>query len=242
MSEQPHISVIVPVKDEEENVLPMLGEVQVALDKTELKWELIYIDDGSSDETWNRILDAREQDDRVRALRFKTNCGQTTGVVAGVRHARAEICVTLDGDCQNDPEDIPALVAMIGEFDLVIGWRKSRSDSPWRKLQSVVANGFRNFMTGEEVHDIGCAIKAFRRECFLTIPLFEGMHRFFPTLFRYRGYSIGEHVVNHRFRTRGTTKYGMWNRVFRAFKDMLAVRWMRNRMVSYELRDEDTID
>ncbi|MBI3735662.1 glycosyltransferase, partial [Candidatus Sumerlaeota bacterium] len=161
---------------------------------------------------------------------------------AGVRHARGRVCVTLDGDCQNDPADIVKLVKAMEDADMVMGWRKTRNDSAWRRFQSRLANNFRNALTGETVHDIGCAIKAFDRQKMLDVPLFEGMHRFMPTLFRYKGWKVIEVEVNHRARTRGITKYGMWNRAFKALRDLFAVRWMARRMIRYELKSEDTID
>lgn len=242
MSETPELSVIVPVKDEQDNVLPMLEEVQAAAADWPWTWELIYVDDGSGDATWDRIREARAREPRVRAIRFRENCGQTSAVTGGIRHARGRICVTLDGDCQNDPGDIRKLVEAMADADMATGWRKNRRDTTWRRFQSWIANTFRNVMTGESVHDIGCGIRAFDREKMLQVPMFEGMHRFMPTLFRYRNLKVVEVEVNHRLRERGTTKYGMWNRVFRALRDLFAVRWMRWRMIRYRLIDEDTID
>ena len=242
MPETPDLSIVVPVKDEEANVLPMLEEIRAVAARWPERWELVFVDDGSSDATWERIRAARAAEPRVRAVRFARKCGQTTAVLAGVRHARGRLCATLDGDCQNDPADIPKLLAMMDRYDLVIGWRRSRSDSSWRRFQSWFANTFRNFMTGETVHDIGCALKVFDRRMMLETPLFEGMHRFMPTLFRLQGWRVAEAEVNHRPRSRGATKYGMWNRVFRSLRDLFAVRWMARRMIRYRLRDEDTID
>lgn len=241
-TQTPDISIVVPVMNEELNVQPMLEEIQAALRAWPGSWELIYVDDGSTDATWERVKAARAAEPRVRAVRFKKNCGQTSAVTGGVHHARAPICVTLDGDCQNDPADIPKLIEGMKNADMVIGWRRARADSNWRRFQSRFANGFRNFMTHETVHDIGCGIKAFDRRKMLSIPLFEGMHRFMPTLFRYKGYRVAEVEVGHRHRQRGVTKYGMWNRAFKALRDLFAVRWMGWRMIRYELRDEDTID
>ncbi len=237
MAEDLELSIIVPVKDEEDNVLPMLEEIQAASEGWAWSWELIYVDDGSDDETWSRIEEARSRDKRVRGLRFKENCGQTSAVTAGIRDACGRICVTLDGDCQNDPADIGKLVRAMENADMVTGWRRSRRDTTWRRFQSWIANTVRNAMTGESVHDIGCGIRAFDREKMLDIPLFEGMHRFMPTLFRYRNFRVIEVEVNHRSRERGTTKYGMWNRVFRAIRDMFAVRWMRWRMIRYQIQE-----
>lgn len=242
MTTNPDLSIVVPVFNEEENVFPMLDEIVAVSGEWPWAWELVYVDDGSSDRTWARILEAREKDSRVRAVRFAENCGQTSAVKAGVGHARAKICVTLDGDCQNDPADIPKLMEAMKDHSLVIGWRSKREDSSWRRFQSRVANDVRNSLTNEKVHDIGCAIKAFERDKMLEVPLFEGMHRFMPTLFRYQGWAIGEVEVNHRPRERGVTKYGMWNRVFRALRDLFAVRWMGTRIIRYRLKNEDTID
>jgi dolichol-phosphate mannosyltransferase len=242
MTPRPEISIVVPVKDEQDNVLPMLEEVQAASSDWPWSWELIYVDDGSDDGTWERVREARGREPRVRAVRFLENCGQTSAVTAGIRHARGRICVTLDGDCQNDPADIRALVEAMAGADMATGWRRKRRDSEWRKFQSWIANSVRNALTGESVHDIACGIRAFDRAKMLETPLFEGMHRFMPTLFRYRGLKVVEVEVNHRQRRRGSTKYGMWNRVFRALRDLFAVRWMRWRMIRYRLRDEDTID
>lgn len=242
MTSIPDLSIIIPVKDEDANIAPMVEEIVSASADWPWKFEIVFVDDGSTDRTWERIREARESLDAVRAVRFERNFGQTAAIQAGTRHARAPVCVTLDGDCQNDPADIAKLMEAKQRADIVMGWRKHRADNAWRHIQSRVANGFRNALTSESVHDIGCAIKAYDREKMLALPLFEGMHRFFPTLFRYRGWTVAEVEVNHRPRTRGQTKYGMWNRVFRALRDLFAVRWMRWRMIDARLRDEDTID
>lgn len=241
-TETPQLTIVVPVMNEEENVFPMFEEIAAVSAEWPWSWELIFVDDGSTDATWATIMKARDQDPRVRGLRFKFNCGQTSAVTAGIRHARAPICVTLDGDCQNDPNDIKKLVEGLDDADIVMGWRKERKDTSWRRFQSRFANGFRNLMTGETVHDIGCGIKAFDRNKMLSVPLFEGMHRFMPTLFRYKGYRVAEMEVNHRDRTRGVTKYGMLNRAFRALRDLFAVKWMRWRMIRYEIAEGDTFN
>lgn len=238
MAGKPDLSIVVPVMDEEENIFPMFEEIQRVLAEEPWDWELIFVDDGSTDSTWQKIGEARAACERVRGIRFKANCGQTSAVAAGVRHSRAETCATLDGDCQNDPADIPNLMKAMKDADLVIGWRSQRRDTGWRRFQSRMANGFRNRMTGETIHDIGCGIKTFNRSKMMEVPLFEGMHRFMPTLFRYKGWKVAEVEVNHRDRERGQTKYGMWNRVFRALRDLFAVRWMRWRMIRYEIREQ----
>lgn len=231
----PDLSVVVPVKNEEDNIGPMVDEVRAAAASWPWTWELVFVDDGSTDATWRKISEQSAADPRVRGAKFKFNCGQTSGVAAGVRESRGRWCVTLDGDLQNDPADIKAMVEALAGADMVMGWRRRRADNAWRKVQSRIANTVRNALTGETVHDIGCAIKAFDRAKMLEIPLFEGMHRFMPTLFRYKGFRVVEVEVNHRERRMGQTKYTMLNRVFRALRDLFAVRWMGTRMIRYEV-------
>lgn len=238
----PELSVVVPVMNEEDNILPMVEEIRSVASAWPWSWELVFVDDGSTDATWARISEISAAEPRVRGVRFKFNCGQTSGVAAGVRHARGRWCVTLDGDLQNDPADIAAMVRALEGVDMVVGWRRKRADNAWRKVQSRVANTVRNALTGETVHDIGCAIKAFDRAKMLEIPLFEGMHRFMPTLFRYKGFRVAEVEVNHRERRMGKTKYTMLNRVFRALRDLFAVRWMGSRMIRYQVAEQTQPD
>jgi len=236
----PEVSLVIPVRNEADNVLPLLEEIVAAARGWPWTWELIFVDDGSADATWERLGEARRSEPRVRALRLDRPHGQSAGVIAGLRAARAPICVTMDGDGQNDPADIARLVEAMAEADLVIGWRRERADTAWRRFQSRVANAFRDFFTGDGVHDIGCALKAVDRELALRLPAFDGLHRFLPTLFRYNGWRVREVPVSDRRRLRGHTKYGMWNRAFRGLRDIIGVRWIGSRMVRYEIREENS--
>jgi glycosyltransferase involved in cell wall biosynthesis len=175
----------------------------------------------------------------IRPLRLRENRGQTAAFDAGFKAARGRWVVTLDADLQNDPRDIPALLGALDEYDAAVGYRRKRRDSWLRRISSRIANAVRNRLSGDDIIDTGCSLKAFRRECLQGLRLFTGMHRFLPTLLRMEGFRVVQLPVNHRPRTRGSSKYGMWNRAFRAFADLLAVRWMRKRRLDYEIiRDE----
>ena len=226
------ISVIIPVKNEEQSIPALAREVAQALDGARLDWECLWINDGSTDGT-ARVIDELG-DSRHRRIDHVRSFGQSAALATGFAAARAEILATLDGDGQNDPADIPALFEQLRaeELDMVNGWRKKRRDSLVRKLSSRIANSFRNALTGEHIRDVGCALRVFRREPALKVPVFKGMHRFFPTLFRIAGYErIAEAPVNHRPRLLGETKYGVNNRLWVGIVDTLAVIWMRRRLV-----------
>lgn len=231
----PEISVIIPVMNEIDNIQPLSGELTSILDATPWSWECLWIDDESTDGTRQKLQLLHQQDSRHRYLFHSRNFGQSAAWATGFRHAVAPIFVTLDGDGQNDPAAIPELVRILKEkkVDMVNGWRQKRQDSIVRKISSRLANGFRNLLTGErEVRDVGCALRAFRRECVDNIPVFKGMHRFFPTLVRLAGHDKFLAIpVNHRPRERGKTKYGIHNRLWVGLGDTFAVCWMRRRLV-----------
>ena len=157
---------------------------------------------------------------------------------AGFREARGDIVISLDADLQNDPADIPKLLEKMPEYDAVVGWRAKRNDPPWRLIQSRIANWIRNKLSGEQIADTGCSLKAYKRECLEPLKLYKGLHRFLPTLIKMEGYAVAEVVVSHRPREHGESKYGMWNRAIPAFKDLLAVRWMKKRHIRYEIEKE----
>jgi dolichol-phosphate mannosyltransferase len=227
------ITVVVPVRDEEESVPLLAGEVEAVLDALSRSWEMLWVDDGSIDGTLARLRELRARRLEHRWVSFDRNYGQSAAFGAGFRQARGAVVVTLDADLQNDPRDIPALLDLLdrGEADMVNGVRAHRNDSWVRRISSSVANGFRNRLTGESVRDVGCSLRAFRREFVLDVPLFRGMHRFLPTLARMQGARLAEVAVRHRPRRYGRTKYGIGNRLWVGIEDTLGVRWLLRRGV-----------
>ena len=233
------LSVVVPVYNEAPNLEALTGKVMAALAKLDLGfWELIFVDDGSRDETPDLLAELAARHAPVRAIKFAENQGQTAAMDAGFRAARGSLVVTLDGDLQNDPEDIAALLDHLGEdVGCVCGVRTIRQDSFLRKISSRIANGVRNRLSNENITDTGCSLKLFRRECLDRMKLYEGMHRFLPTLVKMEGYRVVEVPVKHHPRFAGDSKYGVWNRVFKSFFDLLAVRWMKKRLLRYRIEE-----
>jgi glycosyltransferase involved in cell wall biosynthesis len=229
-SSRPQISLVAPVYNELENLEPLhrrVIEVMVSFDS----WELVLVDDGSQDGSTELIRKLAEQDPRVRPVIFPENRGQTAAIAAGFGAVRGELTATLDADMQNDPVDLAAMYAVLGEHDSVVGYRVKRNDNFIRRISSKIANGIRNWLSKDDIRDTGCSLKIFRTEAIRTIPMFTGMHRFLPTLLRMHGFSVIEHPVSHHPRTRGESKYGVWNRALPALRDLFAVRWMRSRVI-----------
>jgi dolichol-phosphate mannosyltransferase len=224
------LSLVAPVYEEEENLRPLHQSVVEAMAGRE-GWELVLVDDGSSDRSPDLIRELAAEDPRVVGVFFEHNCGQTAAMGAGIAVARGELIATLDSDLQNDPRDIVGMLDVLGEADAVVGYRQKRNDNWVRRISSKIANGVRNRISRDQIRDTGCSLKLFRAEAIRVIPLFEGMHRFFPTLLRYHGFEVLEHPVSHHPRIAGRSKYGVMNRAWRAFKDLLAVRWMRGRLI-----------
>jgi dolichol-phosphate mannosyltransferase len=224
------LSLVVPIHDEAPNLAALHRRCCAALGAS-VRWELILVDDGSRDGSDELIRELEGRDPRVRGVYFARNCGQTTAIQAGIHASRAPLIATLDGDLQNDPADLAAMLAALGDNDAVVGYRTRRMDSWVRRASSRIANSVRNRLSGDSVRDTGCSLKLFRAEAVRSIPLFEGMHRFLPTLLRFHGYRVIEHPVSHHPRFAGRSKYGIRNRAWRAFVDLLAVRWMRSRIV-----------
>ena len=235
MESAPYVSLVMPAFEEAVCIAGCVREAREVLARWGKPFEIIVVDDGSGDGTYEAVVGLKGTMPELRAFRLRRNCGQTAAMAAGFSRARGEIVVTMDADGQNDPGDIPGLVALTGAWDVVCGWRRKREDSVIRRLSSRIANGVRNRLTGEEIRDTGCTLKAFRREYLLRVKLFEGMHRFLPTLLRFEGARVTEVAVNHRRRAGGRTKYGVWNRLFRGLRDLWAVRWMRSRWLRYEI-------
>ncbi len=238
MSDPIDLSLVIPVYNERESLPPLVEEIERAL--TGRRYEIVAVDDGSSDGSLD-VLKALKRDHRqLHIVAFTANAGQTAAFAAGFAVARGRVVVTLDADLQNDPADIPGLVDELERTGAaaVAGYRVDRRDSGWKRLQSRIANGVRNRLNRETIRDTGCSLKAFHVEVLQGLPLFTGMHRFLPTLVRMKGGRVTEMPVQHRPRRFGTTKYGMWNRVFRALADALAVRWMQHRALRYRVREE----
>jgi dolichol-phosphate mannosyltransferase len=226
------VSVIVPLFNEEENVAILQRELIEAL--AGLDYEIIFVDDGSRDGTLARI----NRGDQVRVLSFKKNAGQSAAIYAGLQAGWGEVAVLIDGDLQNDPADIPRLLAEIDRgADLVCGYRIQRKDTLVKRITSRIANFVRSRFTRDYVRDTGCTLKAMRRECISALVPFKGMHRFIPALIRGAGYSLVEVPVKHRPRRFGQSKYGLGNRAIRATVDMFGVRWLLSRRLDYQIRD-----
>jgi dolichol-phosphate mannosyltransferase len=234
----PEISLVIPVYNEEENLPILEGEIRAAMEAAGRPYEVIYVDDGSSDGSPDVLRALAREDPRIRVIRQRRNHGQSAALDAGFRHARGDVVVTLDADLQNDPADIPRLLERIGEYDVVSGVRARRRDSWVRKMSSRIANGVRNRVTHESVTDVGCTLRACRTEFLRRIPVFNGMHRFLPTLLRMEGARVTEVPVNHRPRLHGQPKYNIRNRLFRALADLYGVRWMQTRWVDRGLSEE----
>jgi dolichol-phosphate mannosyltransferase len=236
-NEQIEISVVVPVYNEEGNLpvlIPALVEVLKNLGRS---YEIIFVDDGSSDESRRILKEMAPEHASLRILRFKENRGLSTALVAGMREARGEIIVTLDSDLQNDPADIPRLLEYLDRYDMATGWRQKREDKWLKKISSKIGNLVRNWVSGENIQDSACTLRAFKKECIQEIPVFNGMHRFLSTLVKMRGFGIIEVPVAHHPRRFGKSKYNIRNRMVRSFIDLLAVRWMKRRTIHYEIEE-----
>jgi dolichol-phosphate mannosyltransferase len=234
-SPSPELSVVVPVFDERDNLEPLVSELEEVLTATHLSYEIVLVDDGSRDGSSEVMAALAGSRPGVRCLHFRENRGQTAAFDAGFKHARGRYLVTLDADLQNDPRDIPRLLEALALHHAAVGYRARREDSLGRRLSSRFANWLRNRLSGDDIIDTGCSLKAFRSECLLQIKLFRGLHRFLPTLLRYEGFSVVQLPVRHRPRIAGRSKYGVLNRAFTAFADLLAVRWMKKRRLGYEV-------
>ncbi len=232
------LSLVVPVRDERENLEPLVRELDQVLEPAANGIEILFVDDGSRDGSREIIARLSHERPHVRGLRLREGRGQTAALDAGFKAARGRFVVTLDGDLQNDPRDIGRLVAALAEHDAAVGYRAARHD-PWtRRIAARLANALRNALTGDDIIDTGCSLKAFRRECLLGLQLHDGMHRFLPTLLRLQGRSVVQLPVGHRPRRAGRAKYGIVDRAFRTLADVWAVRWMVKRRLDYELDRE----
>jgi dolichol-phosphate mannosyltransferase len=234
-----HLSVVAPAYNEADNLPRLVEETVSALASLPKKWELLIVNDASTDNSLSLLGQLKPKYPQLRVLSLQQRSGQTAALEAGLRQARGAFIAMLDADLQNDPSDIPRMLEVLycQPFDLVNGWRSDRRD-PWlRRVSTHIANGTRNWLTHEQIHDSACGLKVFRRECIARLKLFNGLHRFLPTLVKMEGYRVIELPVNHRPRVAGKAKYGVLNRVFKGLRDCFAIRWMQRRNLRYECRE-----
>jgi len=227
----PDISIVVPLFDESENVAPLTQRIFAAFEKEPRRIELLLVDDASTDETWQRILEMQRKDPRVRALRHLKNSGQSASLWTGFKASRGSVIATLDGDLQNDPADIPTLLGHLDHYDMVCGVRTRRMDNGLRKISSRIARSARKVALGVDFQDTGCNLRVFKRSLLEVMPAFNGIHRFMPVLAHAAGASVKEVPVAHHPRVAGQSKYGIWNRLGRGVYDLVGVRWYQKRQL-----------
>ena len=240
MTETPELSFVIPCYNEQDNLRALVKAIGDSVAPLQRSYEIVITDDCSKDNSWPVLKELAAADPRVRGLRFAYNCGQSAAMWAGMKAARGKIVVTLDADLQNDPQDLARLLEPIKDFDCVCGSRvaaRGKGDSWVRVASSRIANGVRNKLSGENISDAGCCYRAFKRECIDNLKFFKGMHRFLPTLFKIEGYTVTEVDVRTNPRVAGKSNYGIGNRLFASFYDLIAVRWMKKRMFRYKVSD-----
>ncbi|PTW02240.1 MULTISPECIES: glycosyltransferase family 2 protein [Halanaerobium] len=229
-------SIVVPIYNEIKNLSPLTDSIINELNEQEYNYQIIYVDDGSQDGSSQKIDLLQEKINRLSAIHFTKNNGQTAAFLAGFKEAEGEYIITLDADLQVSPADIPKLIPFLNDYDMVIGMRTNRNDGLIKKISSVVGNGVRNFITGEKITDTGCPLKVFKNEIHKEFYPFKGMHRFYPTLARINGYEVKQVPVNHYPRKYGQSKYGINNRMWRGLFDTLVMRWMKKRIINYNIK------
>lgn len=228
-------SIVIPLKNEEGNILNLIAEIEPVMKTLNSPWELICIDDGSTDKTLSILKNAAQNKNFLKIIPFKKNYGQSSAFEAGFKAAQGKFVVTLDGDGQNDPTDIPKLITLIDTCDLVCGIRSKRRDTWSKRIISKIANRVRNWFCDDGVLDTGCSLKVYRKECLDKIKMYQGMHRFLPALFKIEGFRLQQIPVNHRERVSGISNYNIFNRSFNTLADLWAVRWMKKRHIRYEI-------
>jgi len=223
-----YLSIVIPTYNEEENVRPLYLALTRVLGDTGSEYEIVFVDDGSTDGTFRNMQALHTEDKRVKIVKLKKNFGQSAAMAAGLDYAHGDVIITMDADLQNDPADIPALLEELDKgYDVVCGWRQKRKDTISKKLFSRFANRLRKSLTGEIIHDSGCTLRAYRGECLKDLELYGEMHRYIPAILSWKGYSFGEILATHRPRTLGKTKYG-FRRIPKGFLDLLLVAfWKR---------------
>jgi dolichol-phosphate mannosyltransferase len=233
------LSVVVPVRNEEDNIAPLIAEIRAALDGV-VDYEIVYVNDGSTDSTPQRLAEIKQTCPQLRVIRHEKSCGQSTAVRSGVKAARGDWIATLDGDGQNDPADILKLIAALGPGVEIVGGnrRHARRDTWIKRISSVIANGVRSRMLNDSTPDTGCGLKLFSREVFLDLPYFDHMHRFLPALVIRRGGRVVSVPANHRPRERGVSNYGTLDRLMVGIVDLFGVMWLQRRAKRPEAREE----
>ena len=232
------ISIVAPVYNEEENLPILVARLVDVLNPLGKTYEMIFVDDASTDRSRSLLKEMISRYPQIRIVGFKKNCGETAAGAAGLKAARGDIVITIDADLQNDPKDIPMMLDNLKEYDMVTGWRQKRDDSWVKRITSKIANRIRNTLSGETIRDSGCTYRAYKRECLGNIKLYKGMHRFMPTLVKMEGFRVIEVPIAHHPRQFGVSKYTTWNRMWRAFIDLLAVRWMKSRHIRYDIEEK----
>ncbi len=236
----PTLSLVIPCYNEQDNLRALVAAIREATDPLGVSYEILITDDCSRDKSWEILKELAASDPRIRAQRFAFNCGESAASWAGLKAARGTYLVTLDADLQNDPRDLPKFIEALKRFDCVCGSRvetRGKGDNFIRIASSRIANWVRNKLSGEQISDAGCTYRAFKRECIENLKFFKGMHRFLPTLFKIEGFTVTEIAVTNNPRFAGQSHYGVWNRLFASFYDLLAVRWMKKRMFRYAIAE-----
>jgi glycosyltransferase involved in cell wall biosynthesis len=234
----PELSLVIPCHNEEKNLEPLLRAIHCALDPLGVDYEVIVTDDSSTDNSWSVLENLARNEPRLRIQRFKFNCGESAASWAGMQFSRGRYIATLDADLQNDPKDLPAMLEALKHADCVCGTRvesRGEGDSWIRIASSRIANSVRNKLSGENISDAGCTYRVFKRECIANVKFFKGAHRFLPTLIKMEGFTVTEVPVSTNPRFSGQSHYGVWNRLFKSFRDLLGIRWLKSRQIKYEI-------
>jgi glycosyltransferase involved in cell wall biosynthesis len=240
MTSVPTLSLVIPCYNEEGSLHALTTAIREAVEPLKIDYEVVITDDCSKDKSWEILKQLAAKDPRIRVQRFAFNCGESAASWAGLKAARGKYLVTLDADLQNDPKDLPKFLEALKNFDCVCGTRvesRGKGDHAIRIASSRIANWVRNSLSGEKISDAGCTYRAFKRECIENLKFFKGMHRFLPTLFKIEGFTVTEIAVTNNPRFAGQSNYGVWNRLFASFYDLLAVRWMKKRMFRYQIAE-----
>ncbi len=231
------ISFVVPVYNEAENVRELFAELSAVAAGLPTPSEFLFVDDGSTDESGRLLAELAASDPAVRVITLERNSGQSAALGVGFQCARGDVIVTLDADLQNDPADLPAMLALYGDYDMINGWRHNRRDTWSKRVASRIGNAVRNRLTGERIRDTGCSLKVMNAAMLKRVKMFRGMHRFLPTLMRLEGARVTEIKVNHRPRRKGVSKYSNLRRGWEGLQDLLAVRWMIRRAIRVGYRE-----